>query len=88
MLGKLSYSIYLVQFPIIGSLSDGGVYRVIGASFPGRTEGYLIAAALTLALTIAASFVTYNLIEEPGRRFLVGLTKKDKVDSVQAVMTR
>lgn len=61
-LGTISYSLYVLHFPIIGVL-DHIAWRFIPAEhyFPAQT----LAACLVLPTTIVASYLAYTLIELP-----------------------
>jgi peptidoglycan/LPS O-acetylase OafA/YrhL len=65
-LGKLSYSLYLNHPTVVLLLSP--VYRKIYADAPNVSIAFLVSYALTLAMVVAASSVTYRFVEEPGIR--------------------
>ena len=64
-LGKVSYSIYLMQFLVIRVYADAGVYRAIGESVGSADAAYAVAAALTVSSVIAVSALTWRWIEAP-----------------------
>ncbi len=73
-LGERSYSLYLIQFPIIGTLHP--LYKVIykAVPLPGNWA-YVICVGATVAIVAIAANVTYHLIELPGvnlGRWIVG----------------
>ncbi len=57
-LGRISYSIYLVHFAVLGGLN----------LLPIGSSGFYFAIAVVLTLTISAA--TYHLIERPARQWL------------------
>lgn len=89
-LGVISYSVYLVHFPILTALN--GAFRalqsILGLNFYGLD--YLGRARLVglgpwsmdlllvvyLALVVATSVLTYRWVEEPGRRYFNRLSER------------
>jgi len=65
-LGKLSYSLYLNHPTVVLLLSP--VYRKIYTAAPNVSVAFLASYALTLAIVVAVSSVTYRFVEEPGIR--------------------
>jgi peptidoglycan/LPS O-acetylase OafA/YrhL len=65
-LGKVSYSLYLNHPTIVFALIP--VYRRIYALAPDTSIAFVTSYALTLAVLIPSSALTYSLIEEPGIR--------------------
>jgi peptidoglycan/LPS O-acetylase OafA/YrhL len=67
-LGLISYSIYLVQLPVLDLLAMSGAFRTSGSAVPSLARVIVIAAPVV----IATSAVLYYLIERPfqasGRR--------------------
>jgi peptidoglycan/LPS O-acetylase OafA/YrhL len=63
-LGKISYSIYLVHYVVLGALG----------LLPIASDGAYFLAALTLTICISAG--TYRFIEQPARRRLASLKKR------------
>ncbi|WP_312916343.1 acyltransferase family protein [Stutzerimonas kunmingensis] len=69
--GLISYSIYLVQFPVIQMLGEVGVYRFIISGVGQGIAAYVWSSAVTLGVVIAVSAVTYYGVEKPGQNLLV-----------------
>ena len=61
-LGEISYSIYLVHYPILRLIQQ----------VPFPSDGMLWPTVVTLSFTIAVSVFTYYLVERPARRALGG----------------
>lgn len=78
-LGEISYSIYLVHFPILLGIHLWSVQT--GVNVPGDSRLYLMGLLLVV---IAMASITYRLIEVPGRRFLAGLTLRRGDNDVTA----
>ena len=66
MLGELSYSIYLTH-DLMGGLL-GRVHEAIGAMGWPHAQSY--AAGVGIVLTLLCAYLSYTLIELPGRRWL------------------
>ncbi|MCK2054601.1 acyltransferase [Methylobacterium sp. 37f] len=64
-LGVLSYSIYLVHFPILTHLEPR-----LAALFEGAqvAHPHLMSAAILIPVTVLLSLATFRLVEKPGRR--------------------
>lgn len=63
-LGKISYSVYLSHTTAIFFLAP--VYRLIYSGSPSLSLAFLACLALTLAIVLPISILTYKVIEEPG----------------------
>jgi peptidoglycan/LPS O-acetylase OafA/YrhL len=63
-LGKISYSLYLLHPTIVFLLTPA--YRWLYAEVPFVTVAFLGSVALTFAVTVPLSIITYELIEVPG----------------------
>jgi peptidoglycan/LPS O-acetylase OafA/YrhL len=77
-LGLISYSIYLVQFPIIQALREHGIYNHINLLVGGGVNAFIFNSMLTICLVIAISTATYYTIELPGQHLLTNLTALKK----------
>ncbi len=66
-LGKISYSLYLGHTTVVLFLIP--VYRFIYGYVSTTTIAFLLCYALTLALGIGLSDLTYRFIEAPGVRY-------------------
>jgi peptidoglycan/LPS O-acetylase OafA/YrhL len=64
-LGKISYSVYLTQFPVITILYSSGAFSNIASHTSSTSIAYALAALLTVSLVISVSSVTYKYIEAP-----------------------
>lgn len=73
-LGLISYSIYLVQFPIIQALREHGIYNYVNSIVGEGINAFIFNSMLTICLVIAISTATYFAIELPGQRLLTNLT--------------
>jgi peptidoglycan/LPS O-acetylase OafA/YrhL len=68
MLGKISYSFYLVQsIPLLAIETN---YRYLLSNWPWIADRYLLASAIFL-ITLIGSAATYYAIENPFRKFIV-----------------
>lgn len=76
-LGLISYSTYLVQFPIIEVLQRSGTYAGIYKAIGRNDHAFVVAALLTLACVIVVAALTYRFIEVPGQR-LYSLLRRPK----------
>ncbi len=65
-LGKVSYSVYLIHTTVIYLLSP--VYQRIYAAAPSLTVAFLLSLALTLAIVLPLSTLTFYFVEKPGIR--------------------
>lgn len=63
-LGKLSYSIYLVHPTVLYLLNP--VYQWLFEHVPTKSAAFLSCFAVSLAIVVAISEVTFRLIEKPG----------------------
>lgn len=72
-LGLISYSIYLVQFPIIQALREHGTYNYVNLLVGGGISAFILNSMLTICLVIGVSTATYFAIELPGQRLLTNL---------------
>ena len=63
-LGKISYSLYLNHTTVVFLLTP--VYRWFYSQTPYLTLAMLASVALTFAVTVPLSILTYKLIEAPG----------------------
>ena len=64
-LGRISYSLYLVHFPIGCRLRNIGA-RVVGNSAPGQ----VVIALISLVLSVLAAHVMWRLIEKPSQAWV------------------
>lgn len=69
-LGLVSYSIYLVQFPVIRVLVRIGFYKVVQASVGSGLLAFCVSAVATCLLVILISAFTYRWIEAPCQNIL------------------
>ncbi len=67
-LGLVSYSTYLVQFPLIQLLQMHGIYAEIGAHIGHGGLAFAAAALVTLACVVVTAAFTYYFVEVPGQR--------------------
>jgi peptidoglycan/LPS O-acetylase OafA/YrhL len=72
LLGELSYSIYLIHQVLLRSYSAH-----IQQSVPGAINGLApwISYAAYWAVLLASAYAMWRLVERPGRRFIVALSK-------------
>lgn len=63
-LGKVSYSIYLLHTTVIYFMAP--VYRMVYAHSPSLSVAFVACLALTFAITLPLSAVTYRWVELPG----------------------
>jgi len=75
-LGSISYSVYLLQFPVIQALAELGVYRFALNFSQNATAAFALASAVTLVVTLIVSALTFQFIEIPGQSFGRALAKK------------
>lgn len=68
-LGLISYSTYLLQFPVISMLSWIGAYRYIKTHSTLGIDANFLAGIITVVCVIAISAFTYRFIEMPFRNF-------------------
>ncbi|MEP9318842.1 acyltransferase [Pseudomonas sp. LABIM340] len=72
-LGSISYSVYLMQFPVIAIVGHFGFYGYILDLSKHHTVNFLLAAVFTATVVIFVSHFTHKLIELPlikvGRSF-------------------
>ena len=77
--GKVSFSAYLIHFAVINVVEAWPVFLHTHAVGFAAIAAYAVGFALTVALTCAASWVTFTLIEQPmigmGKR-LIGRSRK------------
>lgn len=81
ILGKYSYSVYLVHFPIVMSFSLWTFVQLVSLGGLSHFEGALISSLLTIPLVLIAAWLFNHLIEQPSevlsrklfRRWAVGL---------------
>lgn len=67
-LGLVSYSTYLVQFPLIQLLQMHGIYAKLH-ELAGRNDlAFLLASIVTLACVVITAALTYHFVEVPGQR--------------------
>ncbi len=78
-LGEASFSIYLWHPLVIGSLNMAGAYKWLYASLPGVAAPFFASAALTFAIVLPLSSLSYEFIEKRAsfmlRRAFVNATK-------------
>ncbi|MGI4855387.1 MAG: acyltransferase family protein [Janthinobacterium lividum] len=69
-LGKISYSVYILHFPIVFAVA-GGIVNVLGQNQVQRAPLLitLLLGVLTLLFTLSAATLSYRLIEHRGIRF-------------------
>lgn len=67
-IGIISYSIYLVQFPVIQFLSQNGTYKVIHSQLSNPTSAFFISGLITIFIVIIISHFTHKYIEVPGQK--------------------
>lgn len=75
-LGLISYSTYLVQFPIIEVLQRSGIYEAIYRSIGRNDLAFIAGALLTLACVILVAGLTYRYIEVPGQNLYKRLRRE------------
>jgi peptidoglycan/LPS O-acetylase OafA/YrhL len=78
-LGQISYSIYLVHFPLQLALHVASV----GLSIPVSYGSVIVLGAYLLAVVVVAS-ITYKAIEMPGKALLLGLRERRKLSASNA----
>ena len=66
-LGRISYSVYLVQFPVIQALNESGVYSFISGGAGDGGVAFMASSILTIVLVVGVSALTYNYVELPGQ---------------------
>jgi len=76
-LGLVAYGTYLAHYPLVHELVDAG----IGGPSLG---GYLLAAAIATAGSIAFGALSYYVIEKPALRLKRGLRRRPKAEPVPA----
>jgi len=64
--GKISFSLYLLNPPVIFFLSQAGFYKFVYSTFPMPNVAFGICLLLTLCVLWILSELTYHLIEEKG----------------------
>ena len=79
-LGRISFSLYLVHFPLLGTFFAAMYYRL---NEPGRwTSGHL-AAVISIPVYVAVTFVCATLlavaVDEPLLKLLSGKWQKPKL---------
>lgn len=78
VLGDISFSIYLLHFPIMATLSKLPIFTSMTAD-----AASLILMGSTLLLTLPLSYVSYRLIEVPGIATGKAITKFFKLDPIK-----
>jgi len=73
-LGMISYSLYLNHPTLVAALTP--LYNRIYAHLLPKTVQFGLCVAVTLSCLIAASYMTYHLIEGPGQRFASNLIRR------------
>lgn len=63
----ISYSTYLMQFPVISLLTSLGVYSYLKHNAPSYIDVNFIAGIITVVVVIGVSSLTYQFIEKPFR---------------------
>nr|WP_310353904.1 hypothetical protein [Pseudomonas sp. BE134] len=71
--GLISYSIYLVQFPIIQILSEHGIYAFVMSTVGSGLAGFFCASLMTMTMIIIVSAFTYQFVEKPGQQLFFRL---------------
>ena len=64
--GKISFSLYLLNPPVIFFLSQAGFFKFVYSTFPMPNVAFGICLLLTLCVLWILSELTYHLIEEKG----------------------
>jgi peptidoglycan/LPS O-acetylase OafA/YrhL len=75
-LGTISYSTYLIQFPIISTLTATGLYNQINMTFGEMLDSGFISSLITILLVILVSSLTFKLIECPCRNYGASIASK------------
>ncbi len=76
-LGLISYSIYLMQFPVIGAFKNYGFYSYISSVIKGDLLAYTASSLVTILTVLFISALTFKYVEKPGMK-LIMLFSKDK----------
>lgn len=66
-LGRISYSVYLIQFPVIQALNELGIYSFISGGAGSGGIAFVASGLLTILLVIVISALTYTYVELPGQ---------------------
>ena len=74
--GLVSYSIYLVQFPIIQIFSEHGVYAFIINNAGHGLAGFICASLATLAIILTVSAFTFKFVEKPGQQLYFSIRER------------
>jgi len=73
--GLISYSIYLIQFPVISLLKDYGFYTLISNVLSSDLRIFIASSVFTILTILSIFILTYHYIEKPGMRLVRLLTK-------------
>lgn len=83
LMGKISFSLYLVQPTAIYYLEKIGFYDSVISIFTGKTWlGFFVCAVITVAIIALISFATYRYIERPGMLLGQRLTKRNSLNKL------
>jgi hypothetical protein len=77
--GKISFSLYLLNPPVIFFLSQAGLFKIIYAGFPNPNVAFGICLLISLCVLYIISEITYYFIEEKG--ILLGKNLLIKLES-------
>jgi peptidoglycan/LPS O-acetylase OafA/YrhL len=72
-LGEISYSLYMVHYPILLMLC-GGAYYLLGGDVYSRM--FWIICAITVGVILCATILLHYMIELPGRKWINSLSLK------------
>lgn len=80
-IGELSFSIYLIHFPIIGYVKNGLVGRNL-IVFESQVLSYILLCSIVFIIIFILSTITYRFVEQPfmklGKRLIKKEVKNDK----------
>ncbi len=74
--GKLSYSVYLVQFISFMLITKNNIYPAIAVYFGNAYVEYIILSIGAIALSVLISSITFKYIEMPGQKLGSYLSKR------------
>lgn len=77
-LGQISYSVYLMQFPIIHAFRKHGVYSYIANVVKGDLTIFAISSLATIITILIVSAVTFRYIEKPGAKLITLFSHDEK----------
>ncbi|MGB8815779.1 MAG: acyltransferase [Minisyncoccia bacterium] len=67
-IGKISYSIYLVQFIAFFIITKNSIYPIVASYFHNGVEEYIFLSVATILLCVGISSLTFKYIETPGQK--------------------